>query len=232
MINISKAACLIRSPTAAPPNIPFNAAALWLLQGKQVSPDSGERLKFTTGVSQFKKKQSKKPACQSMVNGLLEIGIQEWCSLLCKRPFVAAGSCFPLDKHEDKRESRDTGEQKYAESTRSRLARAGTAPRRRPADFLQLQKQNELDPLSSRPEAFRASPEGQLPFRDRAKLFRPENIFLHTHRSGTEGSLWQVAVFPLQDVPLRPPLQKKTWLVRRPVYRRRGQRLSWFNLRA
>lgn len=49
-------------------------------------------------------------------------------------------------------------------------------------------------------------------FRDAAQLFHPENIFLLTHRSGTESPAWQVAVFPLRDVPLRPPSKKRPGL--------------------
>lgn len=137
---------------------------------------------------------------------------------------VAVCSYFPPSKHQDERESKKTGEQESAEWTRSRLVR-----------WSRRREQNELDPLGGRfgslllqrPSASSTT----AAFPDKAKLFHPENIFLLTHRSGTESPVWQVALFPLQDVPLRPPSKKRPGLSdRQPARQHRGQRLLSFNI--
>lgn len=101
-------------------------------------------------------------------------------------------SYFPLHKHRD-----GIGEESLRWSMRRDPTTAASCDHR---------EQNEFGPVSTiRARFLLRRPEGQLLFRDTAKLFHPENIFLLTHRSGAESSPWQVAVFPLQVVPLRPP---------------------------
>lgn len=74
-------------------------------------------------------------------------------------------------------------------------------------------------------------PQRQLLSQTRLNFSTLKNIFLLTHRSGTESPVWQVALFPLQDVPLRPPSKKRPGLSdRQPARQHRGQRLLSFNI--
>lgn len=80
-------------------------------------------------------------------------------------------------------------------------------------------------------------PEIQLPSQTRLNFSTPRVIlFFFTHHSGTASSLWQVAVFPLQEVPLWPPPKKDLACHKANVPKqgsnKKGQCLLSFNLRA
>lgn len=109
-----------------------------------------------------------------------------------------------------------TGEQKSADRTRS-----GLVPRSRrgdptPPTSCNSREQSEFDLPSGRLVSLllrhlqRA--ERQLLSETRLNFSTLKIFFLLTHRSGTESPVWQVAVFPLQDVALRPPSKKRPGL--------------------